>query len=100
MKRLVFILLLVANCFACSALPSYSEERGNFDIIAKDPAITWLFEEGTFVPAAKIAGNEKLSIVSNYMGTPEAMYRDGGKTVRTCELNSFGKVRNFRGQYG
>jgi RHS repeat-associated protein len=82
-----------------SHTPSYSEERGSFDIIAKDPAITWVFEEGTFVPAAKIAGKEKLSIVSNYMGTPEAMYRDDGETVWTCELNSFGKVRNFKGQY-
>ncbi|MDR2233520.1 MAG: hypothetical protein LBE56_10405, partial [Tannerella sp.] len=70
-----------------SRTPSYSEERGTFDIIAKDPAITWLFEEGTFVPAAKITGKEKLSIVSNYMGTPEAMYRDYGKT-RSGHANS------------
>jgi RHS repeat-associated protein len=58
---------------------------------------TWLFEEGTFVPAAKLTKTEKLSIVTNYMGTPEAMYRDDGEAVWTCELNSYGKVRNFQG---
>jgi RHS repeat-associated protein len=58
---------------------------------------TWLFEEGTFVPAAKLTKTEKLSIVSNYMGTPEAMYREDGEAVWTCELNSYGKVRNFQG---
>jgi RHS repeat-associated protein len=58
---------------------------------------TWLFEEGTFVPAAKLTKTEKLSIVTNYMGTPEAMYREDGEAVWTCELNSYGKVRNFQG---
>jgi RHS repeat-associated protein len=33
------------------------------------------------------------------MGTPEAMYRNDGEAVWTCELNSYGKVRDFRGQY-
>jgi RHS repeat-associated protein len=31
------------------------------------------------------------------MGTPEAMYREDGEAVWTCELNSYGKVRNFQG---
>jgi RHS repeat-associated protein len=33
------------------------------------------------------------------MGTPEAMYQEDGKAVWKCELNSYGKVRNFQGQY-
>ena len=64
----------------------------------KNPLVTWIFEEGTFVPAAKITENQKLSIATNYMGTPEAMYREDGAKVWTCELNSYGKVRNFQGQ--
>jgi RHS repeat-associated protein len=64
-----------------------------FDILL----ITWVFEEGTFVPAAKITEKEQLSIVTNYLGTPEAMYREDGETVWTCELNSYGKVRDFKG---
>jgi RHS repeat-associated protein len=54
--------------------------------------------EGTFVPAAKITGKEQFSTVTNCPGTPEAMYREDGETVWTCELNSYGKVRNFQGE--
>jgi RHS repeat-associated protein len=77
--------------------PDYEEDRGYFTDITKQPMTTWLFEEGTFVPAAKLTKTEKLSIVTNYMGTPEAMYREDGEAVWTCELNSYGKVRNFQG---
>jgi RHS repeat-associated protein len=63
----------------------------------RNPAVTWVFEEGTFVPAAKLTENQRLSIVGNYMGTPEAMYREDGEAVWTCELNGYGKVRKFQG---
>jgi RHS repeat-associated protein len=32
------------------------------------------------------------------MGTPEAMYREDGEAVWTCELNSYGKVRDYKGE--
>ena len=64
----------------------------------KRPTVTWIFEEGTFVPTAKLTGKKKLSIVSNYMGTPEAMFREDGEKVWSCELNSYGKVRNYQGE--
>jgi RHS repeat-associated protein len=67
--------------------------------VRPEPVITWVFEEGTFVPAAKLTEKERLSIATNYMGTPEAMYRSNGEAVWTCELNSYGKVRDFKGQY-
>jgi RHS repeat-associated protein len=72
-------------------------KKENYYRETKYPLITWVFEEGTFVPAAKLTKTEKLSIVTNYMGTPEAMYREDGEAVWTCELNSYGKVRNFQG---
>jgi RHS repeat-associated protein len=58
-----------------------------------------VFEEGTFVPVARITDKQQLSIVTNYLGTPEAMYREDGEAVWTCELNSYGKVRNFHGEF-
>ena len=67
--------------------------------IEKQPLITWVFEEGAFVPAAKLEGKKRLSIVANYMGTPEAMYREDGEKVWSCELNSYGKVRKYQGEY-
>jgi RHS repeat-associated protein len=48
---------------------------------------------------AKITEKQQLSIVTNYLGTPEAMYREDGEAVWTCELNSYGKVRNFHGEF-
>jgi YD repeat-containing protein len=39
---------------------------------------TWVFEEGTFVPATKIRGDRQCSIVSDYLGTPVQMYDGHG----------------------
>jgi RHS repeat-associated protein len=78
--------------------PDYSTEKGYFDNVRTEPVVTWVFEEGTFVPAAKLTEKEQYSIVTNYLGTPEAMYRDDGEAVWTCELNSYGKVRDYRGE--
>jgi RHS repeat-associated protein len=72
--------------------------KTNYYRETKYPLVTWVFEEGTFVPAAKITEKEQFSIVTNYLGTPEAMYREDGEAVWTCELNSYGKVRNFQGE--
>jgi RHS repeat-associated protein len=77
----------------------YEKERGEFFREDKQPLVTWVFEEGTFVPVARITEKQQLSIVTNYLGTPEAMYREDGEAVWTCELNSYGKVRNFQGEF-
>ncbi|GHV31444.1 hypothetical protein FACS1894177_06090 [Bacteroidia bacterium] len=77
----------------------YEEEKGEFLREEKRPLVTWVFEEGTFVPTAKLTNEQKLSIATNYMGTPEAMYRDDGEKVWACELSSYGKVRKFQGEF-
>jgi RHS repeat-associated protein len=51
-----------------------------------------------FVLAAKNTEKQKFSFVTNYMGMPEAMYREDGEAVWTCELNGYGKVRKFQGE--
>lgn len=61
----------------------------------KDSLITWLFETGTFVPAAKIQGDKQYSIVSNYLGTPIQMYDGQGNKTWNCTLDIYGKVTNF-----
>jgi RHS repeat-associated protein len=78
--------------------PDYSKEKGSFDDVRTEPVVTWVFEEGTFVPAAKLTEKQQYSIATNYLGTPEAMYREDGEAVWTCELNSYGKVRNWQGE--
>ena len=76
------------------------KESEVFDFMGQaDDLTTWVFEEGTFVLAAKIKGNKKLSIVTNYMGTPEAMYDENGSSTWSCSLSSYGRVRNFEGHH-
>jgi hypothetical protein len=79
--------------------PDWDEVKKEvYDRETKYPLITWVFEEGTFVPAAKITEKQKLSIATNYLGTREAMSREDGEAVWICELNSYGRVRNFQGE--
>lgn len=64
----------------------------------KEPAediTTWVFEEGTFVPTAKIRGDKQYSIVSDYLGTPIQMYDESGNKVWECSLDIYGKITNF-----
>ena len=77
----------------------WDSEKGIYWEENRQPLVTWMFEEGTFVPVAKLTEEKTLSIATNYLGTPEAMYRDDGEAVWTCELNSYGRVRSFQGQY-
>ncbi len=72
----------------------HSEEN-----VTKQLVTTWVFEEGTFVPVAKLTEEKKLSIATNYMGTPEVMYDEQGEEIWSCQLNSYGKVRSFQGEY-
>lgn len=64
----------------------------------KNSLTTWVFEEGTFVPAAKIRGDRQYSIVSDYMGTPIQMYDSEGNKIWDCTLDIYGKVADFRGE--
>jgi hypothetical protein len=36
--------------------------------------VTWLFEDGSFVPLAKLQGQERQSILTDHLGTPVQMH--------------------------
>ncbi|WP_306353281.1 RHS repeat domain-containing protein, partial [Flavobacterium sp. '19STA2R22 D10 B1'] len=59
--------------------------------------ITWVFEEGTFKPTAKIVGDQKYSIVTDYLGTPCQAFDEKGEKVWEMELDIYGKIRNLEG---
>ena len=61
------------------------------DALSND-VITWLFEEDSFSPIAKIKNNKHFSIVNDHLGTPYESYDDKGDLVWSRELNSNGKV--------
>ena len=69
---------------------------------------TWLFEEGTFVPTAKIVGDKSYSIITDYLGTPIHAFDSHGAKVWERNLDIYGKIRTgnstlvpflFQGQY-
>ncbi len=57
--------------------------------------ITWIFDEGSFVPSAKITKDDTFSIVSDYLGTPCLMYNSVGNLVWQADLDIYGKVRTL-----
>ena len=69
---------------------------------------TWLFEEGTFVPTAKVVGDKSYSIITDYLGTPIHAFDSHGAKVWERNLDIYGKIRTgnstlvpflFQGQY-
>ncbi|HEY0608391.1 MAG TPA: RHS repeat-associated core domain-containing protein [Chitinophaga sp.] len=58
---------------------------------------TWVFEEGTFAPAAKIIHGKQYSIITDHLGTPAEVYDEAGENVWACELDIYGKLRKLHG---
>jgi len=54
--------------------------------------ITWIFEEDSFSPIAKLRGDKKYSILADHLGTPIEAYADDGNLVWERSLNANGKV--------
>ena len=61
--------------------------------------ITWLFEENSFVPCGKIVGNEKYSIVSDYLGTPTHANREDGSLIWEREIDVYGALRKGNNEF-
>ncbi len=68
--------------------------------VNEEGIITWLFNENDFAPIAKLKGEKKYSIVTDHLGTPYQMYKDTGETFWQSQLDSYGKVRMFKGEEG
>ena len=65
-----------------------SSDAGRADVT------TWLFEQDTFIPAAKLAANgESFSIVSDYLGTPLQAFDNNGNKVWEQELDIFDRKK-------
>lgn len=76
--------------------------------IGKGGVVTWVFEENSFIPTAKLKNNQKFSILSDHLGTPVQMLNDSGESVWERSLDSCGRVREgdhgscpfmYQGQY-
>ncbi|MDO4729357.1 MAG: RHS repeat-associated core domain-containing protein [Bacteroidota bacterium] len=59
--------------------------------------ITWVYENGSFVPIGKLTDNEGFSVVSDYLGTPVQAYDQSGNLIWERELDIYGRVRKLKG---
>lgn len=59
--------------------------------------ITWVYEDGNYVPSAKLVNNERFSIVSDYLGRPVQAYNDTGELVWQTDYDIYGGLRNLIG---
>lgn len=62
--------------------------------------ITWVYEVGSFVPSAKIIGEEKFSIINDYIGRPVQVYNEKGDVVWETDYDIYGDLREFKGDRG
>jgi RHS repeat-associated protein len=59
--------------------------------------ITWVYEGRSFVPSAKIVGEEKFSIINDYIGRPVQAYNEVGELVWETDYDIYGGLRNLKG---
>ena len=63
-----------------------------------DEVVTWLFEEDSFVPAAKLTAGGSYSIVTDHLGAPSQMHDETGELLWAAQIDGFGAVRFSRGK--
>jgi RHS repeat-associated protein len=59
--------------------------------------VTWIYDNNSYNPSAKILENETYSIVNDYLGTPIQAYNESGTLVWERELDIYGKIRKIDG---
>ena len=62
-----------------------------------DDLATWLFEERSFAPVAKLTAAGAFNVLADHLGTPLALYDSQGATTWQAELDAYGAVRQGRG---
>jgi RHS repeat-associated protein len=69
-------------------------------IVGQEPVeniITWIYERGSHVPSAKIEGDRKATIISDYIGRPVQAYNEDGSSIWSAEYDIFGKIKHVKG---
>ena len=59
--------------------------------------VTWVYEEGSYVPVAKIQNGERYTIISDYMGRPVEAYNSYGNVVWQADYDIYDDLRNIKG---
>ncbi|MFP3765049.1 GH-E family nuclease [Prevotella intermedia] len=81
--------------------PQHSiDEFGRIRMLGDEPVenlVTWVYEEGSYVPVAKIQDGERYTIISDYMGRPVEAYNSYGTIVWQGDYDIYGNLRNRKG---
>ena len=80
-----------------SELPNLSRDKDNLLVYDKEEPvtenlITWVFDENSFVPAAKLVGDKSYSILTDHLGTPYEAHDENGQKVWARELDLYGNA--------
>ena len=81
--------------------PQHSiDEFGRIRMLGEEPVenlVTWVYEEGSYVPVAKLQNGERYTIISDYMGRPVEAYDSYGAVVWQADYDIYGDLRNRKG---
>ena len=81
--------------------PQHSiDEFGRIRMLGDEPVenlVTWVYEEGSYVPVAKIQDGERYTVISDYMGRPVEAYNSYGTIVWQGDYDIYGNLRNRKG---
>ena len=72
--------------------------NGNTPLHDKNEITTWVFDEGTSRPAAKLVADKAYSIITDYLGTSAEMYDAEGIKTWQAEFDIYVKFRTFAGR--
>ncbi|QUB81081.1 hypothetical protein J5A63_01025 [Prevotella jejuni] len=58
-----------------------------------------MYEEGSYVPVAKVQNGDRYTIISDYMGRPVEAYNSYGNVVWQADYDIYGDLRNITQVY-
>ena len=90
------MLLLCSVCYLQHSI----DEFGRIRMLGEEPVenlVTWVYEEGSYVPVAKIQNGKRYTIISDYMGRPVEAYNSYGNVVWQADYDVYGDLRNIKG---
>ena len=90
------MLLLCSVCYLQHSIDKFGRIRMQSEEPV-DNLVTWVYEEGSYVPVAKIQNGERYTIISDYMGRLVEAYNSYGNVVWQADYDIYGDLRNIKG---
>ena len=69
----------------------------SYDKEPTENVTTWVYDEGTYTPIAKLINGERYSIVSDYIGRPVQCFNDTGEVVWETDYDIYGRLKDLKG---